>query len=266
LFSDDVACDVRDQYRELIGDGLAGPQATDRLLSEWAQALDDTDDGPVVWLALAATQWRLGRLEPQVQQRALAIVDTGQDLDRWESPTDRRKRAAVLTKLGTQLVSPQPSPVKVRPPLRTTTPLRTGDAATYRLQDGPAVVLRVVAHVGDERDNYPIVEIADWVGNPPAPDPASLSVRQPVRPEHPELISIVQHRKGEFPADRIDIIKRGLPVTRRHSPATMIAWPKLDGYLRETFGVGWHDADAAPRHPAPDLAHGGEEVDIAGVA
>ena len=238
VFSDDVACDVRDQYRELIGDGLDGPRATDQVLDEWAEALDDPDDGPVIWLALAATQWRVGRLEERVQQRAIDIITSGQDVHRWESPADRRNRAKALDKLHTQLVSPQRAPVKVRPPLRTTTPLRTGDAATYTRHDGRMVILRVVGHVGDDRDNYPIVEVADWIGTEPAPDPASLPVRRAVRAGHPELISLVQHHKGEYPADRITVIAQGLPATRRGLGAEMmIAWPELDRYLTERFGL-----------------------------
>ena len=31
LFADDNACDLREDYRDLIGDGLNGPEATDRL-------------------------------------------------------------------------------------------------------------------------------------------------------------------------------------------------------------------------------------------
>ena len=31
LFSDDTACDVRDAYVDLLGDGLSGPEATKAL-------------------------------------------------------------------------------------------------------------------------------------------------------------------------------------------------------------------------------------------
>jgi hypothetical protein len=35
VFSDDNAADLSDDYRDFIGDGLSGPEATDRLLAEW---------------------------------------------------------------------------------------------------------------------------------------------------------------------------------------------------------------------------------------
>ena len=77
LFSDDTATDGRDDYRDHVGDGLSGSAATDRLLSEWRSTLSDPDEGPVFWLALAATQWKCGRLEPRVLEKALEVISTG---------------------------------------------------------------------------------------------------------------------------------------------------------------------------------------------
>jgi hypothetical protein len=67
IFSDDIACDVRDQYRECIGEGLSGSEATEKLMADYEQSLEDSDEGPPFWLALAATQWKLGRLEDRVK-------------------------------------------------------------------------------------------------------------------------------------------------------------------------------------------------------
>jgi hypothetical protein len=52
IFADDNAADLRDDYRKLIGDGVTGPQATDRLIAQWAPQ-GDPDLEPVFWLALA---------------------------------------------------------------------------------------------------------------------------------------------------------------------------------------------------------------------
>src|ERR1700747_1074297 len=107
LFSDDTACDVRDEYIDHLGDGLTGAQATERLLSKWASSLNDQDEAPAFWLALAATQWKYGRLESRVLQNALDVIDNGSDLLKWKSSPDYRKRQAVLEKLRATLVSPQ---------------------------------------------------------------------------------------------------------------------------------------------------------------
>ena len=96
LFSDDVSLDVRDRYLLLVGDGLEGSQATDRLMAEWETGLDDPESAAVFWLALAATQSRCGRLEERVTARALTVMDTGADLSRWHQQARllaRRKTA-----------------------------------------------------------------------------------------------------------------------------------------------------------------------------
>src|SRR5215831_8788880 len=51
LFSDDIVCDVRDEYRASIEDGLDDDAATRQILVSYADVIDDPDDGPVVWLA-----------------------------------------------------------------------------------------------------------------------------------------------------------------------------------------------------------------------
>lgn len=51
LYDDDTAADVRGLYREFLGDGLAGEAATDTLLAEWAEVLDDPDESSPFWLA-----------------------------------------------------------------------------------------------------------------------------------------------------------------------------------------------------------------------
>ena len=62
-FSDDTASDVRGDYRDLAGNGLAGHEATDEILRECHRQRSEMG---VVRLALAATQG-IGRLEERVK-------------------------------------------------------------------------------------------------------------------------------------------------------------------------------------------------------
>jgi len=152
IFSEDTACDVRDRYRDLVGDGLAGQQATDLLLDEFREALDEADSASVIWLALAATQWRCGRLEPRVQARALQAIDTGSDLVRWqEAPRLFRKRQAVLAELRETLLSPQPPEKRIRRRFRNTCEWETGELIGYRLQSENLVIFRVIGYHVDRR-------------------------------------------------------------------------------------------------------------------
>lgn len=55
LFSDDVAQDVREEYKRLLEDGLDGAAAAERIIAEWKETIDAPDEGPVFWLAWSAS-------------------------------------------------------------------------------------------------------------------------------------------------------------------------------------------------------------------
>ena len=100
IFSDDLAVGIREEWRDYIGDGLTPEEATRQILADYADAAADQDEAGVVWLALAVSQWRTGRLVPEVLARAIEIIDSGSDLRRWQSEDARqhRARARVLAK------------------------------------------------------------------------------------------------------------------------------------------------------------------------
>src|SRR5690348_9253685 len=109
LFSDDLASDLRGEFRELAGEGLDPSECIERLCKAYASSLEDPDESPVFWLALASTSWKLGRLTGRVQVEALRVIDSGEDLRRWDSPKDRSKREALLLRLREEILSPQPA-------------------------------------------------------------------------------------------------------------------------------------------------------------
>jgi hypothetical protein len=106
IFADDLACDVRDTYRHLLEDRVPDDEAARRTIVDW-QGLD-ADEEPVLWLALAATQSRHGRLTDEVRARALEVIDSGRDLVRWEAlgPGPVAERRAVLASLRIELTGP----------------------------------------------------------------------------------------------------------------------------------------------------------------
>jgi len=112
LFSDDTAADLREDFRDLVSEGLSTTDSVDKLVIEYSPE-GDPDIEPVFWLALSAIQWRLGRLDDRTKQRALTIIDNGQDLKRWDDPRLRKKRESVLQQLKEQILSQQPSVKKV---------------------------------------------------------------------------------------------------------------------------------------------------------
>ena len=113
LFENDTASDVRSDFCEFVADGASPAEAPQWLIDQWDPD-DDLDDGPVIWLTLAALQSRVGWLDERVKERALRIINDGSDLQRWideATESDVAERRAVLEKLKVQLLSPQPEPM-----------------------------------------------------------------------------------------------------------------------------------------------------------
>jgi hypothetical protein len=165
IFSDDLASDIRGDYTDALGDGLSGPEATQRILKRYRSSLADPDESSVVWLALAATQWKLGRPEPEVIQKALEAIDSGSDLKRWSAGTpDYAKRWRVLENWRQILASPPPAEKRVTKRKLYESPWKEGDLFSYRVLSGRAIVFRVIEHHSDKGGRYPVCKILDWVG------------------------------------------------------------------------------------------------------
>jgi len=238
VFSDDTASDIRGDYRDYLGAGLSGPEATARILAEYKSSLADPPEAGVVWLALAATQWKLGRIEPQVLERALEVIDSGSDLKRWEAGTaDFAKRRAVLEKLRAQLILPQPAAKRVPKQIRSECDWNVGDLVSYRLLSGKLIVFRVIGHHTDKGGTYPICEILDWVGDgiPPVENLRAAGIRTS-RTRFNETITKLMivgiHKKAPKQMERLNLHLEPAQTKERSS---VVHRKELDKFLGEWF-------------------------------
>jgi hypothetical protein len=240
VFSDDTACDVRDSYIELVGDSLSGPEATKRLLSEWSQSLEDPDEAPVFWLALASTQWKCGRLEPHVLQQALNVIDGGSDLARWDAGSrDHKKRKAVLEKLRAQLISPHPPEKRIPRRFRDWNSWAVGDLIAYRLLSGRFIIWRVIGHHTDRGGTSPVCELLDWVG---ADVPSRLRLRLlRIRKSNrvPPITQLMVGRatEKERPDGRLQHLEINHRPSQRLWDHAVTSWRFLDRFLQEHFDL-----------------------------
>jgi hypothetical protein len=161
LFSNDLACDIRDHYRELIEDGVDDTEATRQTVAKYQESLDDADDGTSAILALAITQSKIGRLDPVIRDRALAAIDQGGDLSIWaiDNPKLLAKRKQVLAKVREQLTGPQPPRVRLKRPSRPSCGLVAGDVLALDLPSGPALLRVVRVHVHRKGENPSLEEL-----------------------------------------------------------------------------------------------------------
>ena len=182
IFANDIACDVRGDYRELIEDGVDDAEATRKIIDKYQKWFDDPESGTAALVGFAVTQSTIGRLDPSIRDRAIALIDRGGDLDVWarDSPKDLGKRKAALEKARAQLTGPQPARKRLKPPRRIVCDLVAGDVLAFDLPGGPALV-RVVYVQSSRYGESPTLEELEFDG--PTVPPAKIIQQIPARIE-----------------------------------------------------------------------------------
>ncbi len=243
IFSDDNASDLREEYRDLIGDGVPGPEATDRLIAQWSPR-GDPDLEPVFWLALALTQWTCGRLEQRVKDEALRVIADGSAIRPWAGSPDERKRRAVLEAAKQKIESPQPAPSKIKKRVLDTCDWERGELIAYRMLTGDYVVLRMLDRHEDRGGAYPECELLDWRG--PGLPLQGLPDTTPVRDlrnygggKRFMVLSIGKR----FLKDRLKRLNMKHQLADDYSrvprggcnPTRVVSWKEFDKFLEKSF-------------------------------
>lgn len=240
LFADDLAADVRDEFCDLLGDGLTAKEATERLRKEYAQAIDDGDEGPVFWLALAATQWKLGRLEGFVKQKALDVISSRSDLARWDTSADRTKREKVLAKLRDQLLSQPPPPKKIRKTFKEASDWRVGEVVAFRLRSGRLALMRLIGYHQDKGGKFAVCELLDWAGNS-VPSKERIDELGIKRESGDYGITQFLFCEPKTKKDKERVLRLGVISKPSQACGTgycgAMVWPYVDRLFEETFNL-----------------------------
>lgn len=107
IFDDDLAMDIQGEFEEALDEGLSVKEATQRILEDFEDVLEDEDEGPIVYLVLAVLQLEQDELQPEIRQKALKIIEFGQGLARWEEAGEEEmaERKQVLEDLKAKLIA-----------------------------------------------------------------------------------------------------------------------------------------------------------------
>lgn len=133
LYQDDVALDVKGEYKDKLHNGKTNEEALQEIIDENQETIEDMEDGPLFWFALADTQWNLGRLDEQVKKEALKHIEL--DLSRWKDDTKLySKRIKMLQNLREKLLSPQPAEKKISKYRLYKCEWKIGDVFAYKLE------------------------------------------------------------------------------------------------------------------------------------
>lgn len=118
IFGNDMACDVRDVYRERISAGDSAEAAFKHLKKQFAEELREAEDKRLIYIALAATQLEAGQVTDIVRETALKAIAWCEhpNHDAEEFPFNLAVLATLREKLGGKAPpARKPSKPKVPP-------------------------------------------------------------------------------------------------------------------------------------------------------
>jgi len=257
IFADDDALDVRTDYKHFLADAQSDERATDAIARQYGASFDDLPATTAFWLALAWTQWDIGRLDPRVKTAALRIIDENLDLNKWSASPLRRKRAAALAQARKKIDSPQP-PAK---PLPRQLPVQLGgwefgEIIGVRVPSGHLTLLHMIAYRTSSRYavKAPVVSILNWVGTevPTAEETAALTYinwRGMQCGNH--LYCLASPKKSPFPSARFVRLGLSKPVTPGEGISaygSIAEGETLDQLLAEVLGPYWENPSLPPHH------------------
>ena len=130
IFSNDAALDVRETYVGKLKMGATDEEALSFVQAELSDYLDDEEDAIDFWLCLSSILFDYGRLTDEVKDKALSIIEKGDDF-RWEK-YDLKKRAKALSDLKEKLLSKQPERKKVSVMKPVVCKYKPGDILLYK--------------------------------------------------------------------------------------------------------------------------------------
>ena len=241
IFSDDLALDIKQGFRDFIGDGFSPEETTNRLVKEYASEVNDPNSGTIFWLSLALAQWNAGRLLDDVKQKAISIINTGKDLENWKhDPQSLKKRKLVLKKLKEKLQSDQPELKKIPKRFRDSTDWEVGDVVSYELLSGKLILFRIIGFHQDKGGRGPVAELLDWVGTetPEKKQINKLKIKTDKnKPWKPTQYLIGSISKRDYPTKRIQLVTKNSPVSQKVGRFAVWLWKFVDKPLEENFDL-----------------------------
>lgn len=139
LYQNDIALDTKEEYIQLLRDGNSEDEALKKVLSKNKDIIEDKIDGPVFWLALAETMWKLGRLTDEVKEKALKVIEKGEDIKNWkelaEFPEQIKTRQNELNRIKEKLNKEMPKARKLKKEIGFNCGWKDGDVYAYQIEE-----------------------------------------------------------------------------------------------------------------------------------
>ena len=144
---DDFVLDVIDYFNRQLKQNQNLEQTTKEVLNEFSFVFDDSDDGPLFWMALAEIQWQYGYLQENILDKVKQDLREEVGLERWQEAGDKafEKRKRELKKFIEKIEGKNPKPKKLPKIIIRKPKYHQGDCLSIQLSNGlfgAAIVLR----------------------------------------------------------------------------------------------------------------------------
>lgn len=176
LYGDDISCDIRDLYISFLKQQMSNEEAFQKVCDEYSDIIG-TEEEYLFWYPIADTQWKTGRLIPEVKNKVLNLIDQEAGIFIWEEDVKKKSKwRSMLQNLKSEIESPMLPEKKFRKPVEfITNPWNTGDVYAYQFhtdfsqQKGMHRKYILFRKIGDieyyEGTIYSIVQVFDRVFN-----------------------------------------------------------------------------------------------------
>lgn len=141
LYQNDMGLEIRDDYRNKLRAGKNEDEVYAEIMREYKSIIADKEDKFDVFYALADTMWNLGRLNDDVKNIALSLIDQESVDERWHSQKDIAKRKKVLDSLKEKLLSEMGAKKKISVHKPYVTPWEKGDVYMVKITEPPKSAL-----------------------------------------------------------------------------------------------------------------------------
>jgi hypothetical protein len=262
LYANDSTCDVRDSYMKYLKDRISNAEIYEKMLEEYREYIGDQEE-PLFWYALAETQWCMGRLLPEVKEKALEWIDRDGGLVLWKESTNGGAGwKKTLQNLKLKLTSPLPPEKKIRNPQKVINNLwNVNDVYAYRFPnddkhglEGKYMLIQKIGEGGEQTigettmriqvldcifDELPTLDDMDGVRILPLDFPTRVSMNR-----DPIWMSayIYMIKKREYPAKQLTFIGNRQGPVNNMVNKRRIGWVNVDAWLYE-FHQLWYGVE-----------------------
>lgn len=134
LFENDIAEDVHTTFEECLYGGMTDKQASDYTRKCYS-GYDSFDDERLAVIALAAIQWKLGRIDKAVRSEALQHIEalSGESISGMYPPEDWKTLSHELLQIKETLLCPPPKRAAIKKRKDYRCPWRIGDIFSFLL-------------------------------------------------------------------------------------------------------------------------------------